>query len=403
MSVVGLTGMCLSFTLGALAAWQVRGDSENVLTMGSCKNEIREQYKRPDHVNPSEKIQKTVNIVNTGDVDTLVRVTLTREIGTVSADGSFVEDKTLDPARIVLNTNQNYWKKDGEYFYYKEVLKAESQTKEPLLMSYQLSADAGNDYRNKEVHIVVNMESVQAEGGAEKLWGVNFSSLGVAVPKTIASRKTSVLYNGRENGFTVSEQNADLFADFKNLLPGCGRSQEIEIGNKSDETAEIFLHAEPTDQEKMTEKQLKLVEKMLQEYAVIDVYCGEDRLYHGPVSGNNTQQKQSMVQPISLGEYRAGETKKLTVKLAMDSRMDNQYMDLSGKVRWVFTVSGEETSETGKDSSGAIYPAKTGVNDDSLRRYLYAFFGFSAAWGVGMEFPRKNRRHKGRKEFEKNE
>ena len=46
----------------ALAAWNVSEYAVNLLSMSSYKNSIQENYVRPDHVDPGQKVVKEVNI-----------------------------------------------------------------------------------------------------------------------------------------------------------------------------------------------------------------------------------------------------------------------------------------------------------------------------------------------------
>lgn len=358
MTAVSVFGICFSFAGMSLAAWQITGSTDNILTMSSYKNQIVEEYEEPGHVDPSGEVSKTVNVSNTGNVDTIIRVSLKRQFGTERSDGSFIEDKMLDPEMILLNLNTTWWMEKDGYYYYREVLKAGETTKEPLMTSYRLSEKAGNEYKVKDARILVNMESVQAQGNAVSIWHTTYKELGITVPEQSQSKDTSVTYRGRERGFDIDVSKTDLFANFKDLLPGCGRSQKIVLKNDSGEAAEIFLRAEAADQEKMSEEQLNRVNQLLQKYALIELRVGDRVLYSGSVSGNLTGGGSTMKEDISLGLYPAGQTGAITVRLSLDPEMDNQFLSLTGKVRWVFTVRG---SESGDGGSGAIYPAKTGV------------------------------------------
>ena len=86
---------------------------------------------------------------------------------------------------------------------------------------------------------------------------------------------------------------------------------------------------------------------------------------------------------ISLGKIKAGNTKKLTVTLAVAPNMDNRYQKLTGKVKWVFTAVGEDGSYNWPVS--VILPPKTG--DNSMVGMWLTLFGVSATglggiWGI---------------------
>lgn len=354
LAVVSVVGMCFSLAGVSGAAWQVAGGTDNFLTMDTCRSQIVEEYEEPDHVDPSGEVTKIVNVANTGNVDTLVRVSLKKQFGTEREDGSFLEDKTLDPGMIILDLNTTYWREKDGYFYYKEVLKAGETTKEPLMSAYRLSEEAGNAYKAKDARILVEMESVQAQGNAVSVWHTTCRELGISVPEAPASRETCVTYLGQGEGFDIEKSKIDLFANFKNLLPGCGRSQKIILKNASDEGAEIFLRAEAAEQEHMSGEQQKLVNLLLRKYAVIELSVGDRVLYSGPVDGNPGAPDSTMGKDISLGVYPAGQSGTISVQLSLSPEMDNRFQALTGKVKWVFTVEGDDTG-------GAIYPAKTGI------------------------------------------
>ncbi|MDO4523153.1 MAG: hypothetical protein Q4B57_08420 [Eubacteriales bacterium] len=368
--------LCVSAIQTVRSAWNITGKTGNLLTMATYQNRIMEEYETPAYVEPSQKISKIVNVTNTGTVDTLVRVSVDKGFGMRGADGSFVKDTSLDPEMIEITFNNTWWLERGDgYYYYKEVLKAGETTKEPLMTSYTLSKKAGNNYRGKEAQVLVGMESVQAAGGAVSLWGVRYQDLGISAPPAPLSSETQVNYLGREQGFDVSESKTDLFASFKNLLPGCSRTQKIKVRNSSYNKVELMLRAEAADQKKMSKEQKRLIKQLLDKYATIQIKSGGRVLYNGSVSGNLSGKGDSMKQDISLGEFSAMSTKNLTVKLSLSPKMDNQYQKLTGKVRWIFTATGEEASAGGSGVSTAVSP-KTG--DNTRVQMWFALFCTSA-------------------------
>lgn len=376
-----LSASCYIFSsVTAYAAWSSTGKTDNFLSMASYKAEIQEEYDRPGHVDPSQEVSKIVNVKNNGSVSIFVRVAIEKEIGDVDSEGNFTKDESLDPEKILITYDDTMWKDGGDgYFYYMKELKAGKTTEVPLFKSFVLSKDVGNAYKKKEGHIIVKMESVQAEGGALSLWGKTAESLGLTYtePET-TSETTKVSFLGEKEGFDITTSQTDLFANFKNLMPGTSRTQEITLANKSSKKTHLSLAAEAVDQEKMSDKQLELVNKLLNEYGIIEISCDGSSLYKGPVSG--TAAGTNMLKPISLCDLDAGTSKNMTVKLELSPDMDNQYMELLGKVRWVFTADGE-------DAKGSITPVKTG--DISRKTMLISFAGASALLASGMWLARR--------------
>lgn len=359
--------MGVSMSVMALAAyWRVTGNTDNVLTMSGYQNQIAEEYEIPEHVDPGASVDKTVNVKNTGEADSLIRLSVEKMFGDRKEDGTFAKDESLDPEMIVIAYNDTFWmqRNDG-YFYYRDILKAGTMTKEPLFTAYTLSEKAGNAYKGKEARIIVRMESIQAEENALSVWGITYETLGIKAPKTLESAPAKVIYLGQQDGFDITAKKTDLFAGFKNLLPGCARTQTIHIENQSDENTEIFLRADAAKQVVMSKRQQELVKELLETCAVIEIRQGKKIIYEGPVSGNLGQSSETMKNDISLGIFKAGEKKELLVKLSLDPEMDNEFMKLTGKVKWIFTAEGGNAGKTSKDGSQdtvfTVYPDKTGI------------------------------------------
>lgn len=264
--------------------------------------------------------------------------------------------------------------------YYTEILKAGDLTAEPLMESYTLSSQAGNEYEGKEAQIIISMESVQAEGNASELWGMTASELGIRVPEVPEGRTTGVVYRGQEKGFAVKAEQTDLFASFKNLLPGCARTQKIMVENQSGKTVEIFLRAEAARQSGTSKKQLQLVRRLIDQYAQIEIRQGETVLYSGPVSGN------SMKKEISLGKFEIEERKELVVCLSLSPEMDNEYQKLTGKVVWIFETRGEDER--------LVVQSVPVTGDTSYTGIWTALLTMSGAAALAVLLIRRNRRWK---------
>ena len=329
-----------------LAYWEVSGTAVNVLTMSSYRTEIVEEYEIPEHVSPGTSADKKVHVKNSGTVDVLIRVKIKKVFGTRQADGTLKEDPSLDPELIQITCNGNYWKYHDGFWYYTEVLTAGKTTKEPLFDHYTVSEKAGNACKGKEAEIIVTMESIQAEGDAVGMWGIDKRLLGIQYTPETEQENTFVVFGGRQQGFTFDPKSGDLFANFKNLLPGCARTQKIMIRNASDGETEFFLRAEPASQEQMSSQQRKLVEQMLSEYAVITVKQGKNVLYHGPADGNLSGKGQNMSRDISLGKIEKNGKNSLTVTISLSHEMDNELQALTGKVKWIFSAEGQESTGT---------------------------------------------------------
>lgn len=372
------------FTWIIPAYWEQTADSVNILTMSSYKAEIVEKYRIPSHVDPSERVEKMVNVKNSGTVDILVRVAVEKMFGTTDGE-VFEKDKSLDGEMIEIMFHSKYWQegKDG-WFYYKEILKAGEMTKEPLMDSYRLSEKAGNEYKGKEGHIVVTMESVQADERAANLWGTEIKQMGIVWPDVPSGEETNVVYQGKENGFKILGDGTDLFAMFKNLTPGCSRIQKIKVSNKSNENVEIFLHAEETKQPEISGRQKELAEQLLHDYALIELWEENGILYSGPV-GKKLQGSDANGK-ISLGIFGPEQEKTLTVKLALSPEMDNRFQKLMAKVKWIFTARGED---------GTVIKGRVPVTGDDTKTGIWLLLLWvGASVFAAVVWPKRKRRKK---------
>ena len=348
--------ICLLFACGtALAAWNISEYAVNLLTMTSYKNTIQENYMRPAHVDPGQKVVKEVHIKNEGNVASFVRVKIGRVFGSIGADGKFKESHELDPEMIQIHYNTDLWMLcDDGYWYYRDVLGAGKTTRKPLMDSYYLSEKADNRYKNKEARILVNLESIQAESTElESIWGMDEKVLGITSQPCTCEVVTSVTFD-KNRKLIIGGEKTDLFANFKNLQPGCKRSQTIRLTNSSDIPVKLYLRAELAKQKKYSSKKLEQLQKLLTEYAVIEIRENDKVLYQGSVDGNLTRQGWSMKNDISLGHFAAGSGKSLIVQLSLSEDMDNTYEEMLGKVKWVFTAAGGAFGpEKENESSGA--------------------------------------------------
>ena len=371
--ILSALGIFMLSGTGILGYWKITGNTGNILTMASFKNQIEEEYHVPSKVDPGQTVDKVVNVANTGTTDSMIRIRIKKMFGDIQ-NGAFIEDTTLNPEMIQIQCDTEMWKyrPDG-YYYYADILKAGSKTKKPLFQAYTLSAEAGNEYKKKAARIIVMLESIQAQDAVEDIWRITWKDLGITRPEAAVETQTEVIYLGQRGGFQITEKDTDLFASFKNLTPGCARTQTIYVENKSSEEVQMYLRAEATDQKSMDAHTAALVKDLLEKYAVIEVSTDQGSIYRGSVSGNLNGSGSTMKNDLYLGTFKGKEKKKLLVKLALSEDMDNEFCKLTGKVRWVFTAKGEDGKTV---ASGRISSPSTGDNTE-IGMWI-ALLGFSA-------------------------
>ncbi|MDR0530540.1 MAG: Cna B-type domain-containing protein [Oscillospiraceae bacterium] len=329
--------LCVISTAGTTqAAWRVAAPSVHAVDLAGVQGMIVEEYIEASDVYPGATVSKIVNVKNTGQADCLVRVSL----APAWRDGSLSADN------IRLHVNTRYWQLEPDgYYYYKGVLAPGESTLEPLLNSFSIDEETGNEYAGLTADILVKMECVQAAGGGIALWGKTLGEIGVSYQAQGSSLAATKVEFTSKKEFVFDPETTDLFANFKRLLPGETRTQSIEVANTSGEPAELFLRAEDINQSFAEDPEtLALVTRLLREYATITVTDERGEvLYSGPVWGDPLSGRAnpaSMSNDVSLGIFAAAQRKTLHVELILAPQLGNEYQGLLGLIKWVWSAQG---------------------------------------------------------------
>jgi hypothetical protein len=398
---VALAVLCVFSTgMTTLAAWRVQGDTINKVTMGSVHGLIREDWVDEQELFPGSRVKKRVQVENTGKLPEIVRVKVERFWGD-TVDGIYIPDTDLsvENIQIAYNTDDWYYRAEDDFWYYKEILKPGKKTT-PLFEYFILDGKTTNQlYSDKEAHIDVSMECIQTGGGAITFWGVTYEELGIEYkePNDTTPVLTVAEFAGPDAGFIFPVNSGDLFANFKLLQPGESRSQDIQVGNTWSKDVEIFLWAEEIAQSHAQGRELELLEKLLKEYAQITITDDKGHtLYSGAIWGNPlviSPWPESMRFPLSLGSFATRQSKKLHVALTLDSRMDNEYIDLLGLIHWFFVAEGPDEpapveprkiDPTTPDNSNSGTPTDGNINITPVPPYVPPNTGDSTSfwlWG----------------------
>ncbi|MCL1797602.1 MAG: BsaA family SipW-dependent biofilm matrix protein [Eggerthellaceae bacterium] len=360
------------------------GESVHVIDTAGVSARIVEEYTSATDVFPGATIDKVVNVTNTGTADIVVRVQVEKRWGeAVSASPAALSEAFLTPQAsalptdtITINYNEEHWRyvAEEDFFYYLGVLRPGESTRAPLFSDFSIAPGLGNEYKGLEAFITVRMECVQAAGEGPSLWNKTLAELGASTyvsdpPPSILARSTFV---GGDVDFAFFPETSDLFAQFKNLLPGETRSQTIEVVNAFNKEVEIFLRAEDIEQTNAYPSQttplarsdaagdagddaaalslmdadadtLERINKLLQEYVSIVVTdeASGSVLYSGPIWGEPyslAPNPDSMRYDISLGMFAPSEIKRLNVQMQVNPAMDNDYQNLIGLIKWIWTA-----------------------------------------------------------------
>lgn len=161
---------------------------------------------------------------------------------------------------------------------------------------------------------------------------------------------------GSDKLFVFTPQNTDLFANFKNLMPGDTVEQTITVQNTSGHLVRLWLMTKPEVAEADRDflSQLKLT-----------VTSGKKDLFEAAASeqGQLIPTKESPY-GVLLGTFNQKGTVELTATIQVPVTLDNAYMGREGKVPWTFTAEEvilPDTPSTGDDFTLWVWVAVGGV------------------------------------------
>ncbi len=170
--------------------------------------------------------------------------------------------------------------------------------------------------------------------------------------------------------------DTDLFDDFKNVMPGDVRTEEITIQNNSDDCdyIRVYLRAVPHDETGNPISPNVLAELTADdrrgERPELDYMLDFLAQMHMTVSNGEVEiynespdQLDGLAENVFLGELRKGESLELDVTLNVPIEMGNEYAGRIGEVDWMFTVEGfDDEPEPPKDDT-VITAHKVWIDD----------------------------------------
>lgn len=145
------------------------------------------------------------------------------------------------------------------------------------------------------------------------------------LPAALAAPGGTVTYRGQSEGFEFSPGSADaatdLFAAFRDIMPGDARETTVTFKNAASDCdyVELYLRAETKSGEDFL-SQLHL-----------RVETGGAAIYDGPAA--------MALSRVHLGTVRAGDSMALSVELTAPKELGNEFSTRAGEVDWIFSVS----------------------------------------------------------------
>ncbi len=190
---------------------------------------------------------------------------------------------------------------------------------------------------------------------------------GVAGSAFAAATDVNFTTKGSDKLFVFTPESTDLFANFKNLMPGDTVEQTITVQNTSGYLVRLWLMTNPEVAEADRDflSQLKLT-----------VTSGKKDLFEAAASeqGQLIPTKESPY-GVLLGTFHHKGTVELTATIEVPTELGNAYMGREGIVPWTFTAEEviiPDTPDTGDDFTLWVWVAVGGVLVISL---LWLLFG----------------------------
>lgn len=335
------------------AAFKAEKRTTNVITIGNVNVNLIDIYTRPDVVAPGDEVSKIVSAENNGRNNEYVRIKLRK----VWTDKENKEVKEMDPNFIDINfPNTEDWIDGGDgYYYYQNILEPGERASD-LLNSFKLSLDY-EPYADKDIegNIIVSAEAIQSDNFKPEIenghiigWGnVNISKNVDSVDEVLTESKNedSNVYFQKDSNKFITIPGDDLFLNFKGLLPGDNKVQNIKVANHNDKKIHLYMYAANTPKEKFSSEEAKKISDELISKCTLEIVSkysdGTSKtIYKGPVHGHGESYDMTSENAIYLGAFEKDDEAVLETKLHIPEEWTKG--NVEGKVDWIFTCKEEE-------------------------------------------------------------
>lgn len=392
--MISIISMMFSGTQAVRASYDyISKDTTNVVTISNVGIKLVYEKERADIVTVGQKIEQAVAIENVGKTPVYVRLKFDKywtEKDTVDADGNKVEGtKTaaseickvenifLDIQDDINWTNENWtYNSEDNCYYYKSLLPVGGKT-EPLPYFYQITDGVleqvkdkdGNvtgtkyksEYENMQGNIKAYGEAVQDiseqfinqyiefdSGTPKKVIGWKDVTID---PKSIEKPSTTPISNPPDETNVKFDEDAskfvtihgdNLFLNMSNMLPGDTQTQKIDINNSSEETVDIYLYAEPAENDYIDAEAKKAMDDLLSMITLkVGKYVSEDNMNLPNEIYNDDLGKMSDEKgednKILLGTFKKGDNVILQASITLDPKWD--IGNAETKIKWIFMCS----------------------------------------------------------------
>lgn len=316
---------------------------------------VETSYRNPKIVLPGDVISKIPRIINHGE-PCWVRARISYENDRKELEA--LSDENL----IGIPPN---WVKQGEYYYYTEIL--ENGEAATLFQEMEIPSAWTEDHSSQKLQVNIQADAIQAANfqpdfDAMSPWGNQEIELCVHEEngKTISERKRvklSVEFNGSAHKLLAVPE--DFFTNIGTAMPGDVFQDSVAVSNSTGKAAEIFFHTGLVCQRA---DRMDLLKKLQ-----LTIALNGKNIYSGDL------QAEKLKEEISLGKILPGEKGTMDFKVSVPKELNNAYALRDTAVKWYFTVYEDEektpaASET-EGGNGAGFPERKGQarNADSVK------------------------------------
>ena len=153
-----------------------------------------------------------------------------------------------------------------------------------------------------------------------------------------------VEYTGRQTLFVFTPESTDLFAAFKELMPGDTVEQRIRVSNSSNEQIRMYLRAESVDDS----------DSEFLSFFNLTVTSERSEIFNAPANMQG-----ELESDVLLGEMAPDSEMILELMLHASVELGNDFQAQAGAVRWVFTI--VEVADDPTPSPTPVVPSPTPI------------------------------------------
>lgn len=150
---------------------------------------------------------------------------------------------------------------------------------------------------------------------------------------TVNGFAASIIIEPGAEEVVFNPTSKDLFEDFKNMMPGDIRTQQIALVNsEQDANITVYMRAEVEEKDKDVLRWYK-----------ISIFYSESKNDKGIIVAENVLSVEGALKnDVKLCTLKPGQTSYITVTIECDIMMSNDYALTEGTIHWIFSVEEEK-------------------------------------------------------------